>query len=160
MLIERSFGHQPEGGGDWWLFPEEALYLVEEGYLEVASGKSGQPLSFPDLRSHLEKLHKGCFLRYLVYRDLRRKGYLPKAGAKYGVDFRVYEPGVKPRKGAKQEGEHARFLVKVVTENDRLTATGLVGLNRITHSVKKLLWLAVVDQDLDVTYVQMSRAQP
>lgn len=153
MLVERGFSEQVEGTR--WLFPEEAMFLVEDGYLTVT--QKGQQLEKSELRSQLEATNPGFFKRYLVYRDLRKKGYRPRAGAKYGVDFRVYEP---PGEAKDKSHRHARFLVWVVDQDQPIKASTLVGINRVTHSVKKLLWLAVVDKDMDVTYVQMSRAQP
>lgn len=81
----------------------------------------------------------------------------PEAGTKYGADFRVYDKGVKPKSGQREEWEHAKFIVWVVEGDKSLEASTLVGMNRVAHSVKKLLWLAVIDKDLDITYVQMSR---
>ncbi len=156
MLVERGFGEK--AGRVWWLFPEEAMFLVEEGYLQVL--QRGRPLSPEELRRKLERKHKSFFRKYLVYKDLRKKGYLLKAGLKYGADFRVYEKGVAPRKGARGAREHARYLVWVLGEGDSLRPGTLVGMNRVAHSVKKLLWLAVVDNDLGITYNQMSRAVP
>ena len=151
MLFERGFGTKQ--GRQIWLFPEEALYLMEEGYLEVS--KRGRKLSVAGLLKQLKNSKT-----YAVYKDLKQKGYLPKAGAKYGVDFRVYGKGVKPGKGTKLFSEHARFLVWVLSDSDKLKPSELIGMSRVAHSVKKPLMIAVVDKDLGVTYNQLTRAVP
>ncbi|MBR9681836.1 MAG: tRNA-intron lyase [Candidatus Altiarchaeota archaeon] len=156
MLKERGFGEKL--GEGWRLFPEEALFLVEDGYLEVVHRKKA--LLPEQLRKKFERKNRGFLARYLVYKDLRNKGYLLKAGLKYGVDFRVYEKGVKPRVGSRNPEEHAKFLLWILDETSPLSPTNLIGMNRVAHSVKKYLWVAIVDRDLGITYTQMSRVVP
>lgn len=146
FLAEKGFGESVEGKS--WLFPEEALFLIEKGDLDA--GKT-----VDEVRDFFTEKSDGFLPRYAAYRDLRIKGYVVKAGAKYGADFRVYDKGVKPSR--KEEREHAKFLVWVMSENDSLEMKTLVGINRVAHSVKKTLVIAIVDRELDVTYVQNSR---
>lgn len=155
MLKERGFGEKQ--GTHWWLFPEEAMFLVEEKYLEVRQGR--KTLTSDELMNKFIRKNKDFLAKFLVYKDLRKKGYLLKAGLKYGVDFRVYDKNIKPRRGIRGASEHAKFLVWIVGESAIKTNT-IIGFNRIAHSVKKLLWLAVVDKDLGITYSQMSRIVP
>jgi len=42
------------GTGDW-LFPEEVLYLVDSGSLEVTLGQEGAPLSVEECHACLEE---------------------------------------------------------------------------------------------------------
>ena len=155
-LLQRGFGDESEK--KTWLFPEEALFLVETKGLTVSL--DSKPLGPDELRSYFEKQSPGFFRRYLVYRDLRSKGYVVKSGAKYGVDFRVYDKGVRPKRGKKEDWEHAMSVLAVFHEDDALSVKNLIGLNRIAHSVKKVLWLAMVDKDLGLTYIQISRLLP
>jgi len=83
-----------------------------------------------------------------------------KAGAKYGTDFRLYEKGVKPKRGEKKEEEHSKYLIFVVRDDEKMDVKVLVALNRIAHSVRKRLLLAVVDKDLGITYIQTNRILP
>ncbi|MBR9680117.1 MAG: tRNA-intron lyase [Candidatus Altiarchaeota archaeon] len=156
QLLQKGFGDESQGKA--WLFPEEALFLVEIDKLIVL--KQGEPFEKGPLRTYFESSNPGFFLRYIVYKDLRTKGYVAKSGAKYGMDFRLYDKGVKPKRGKKEDWEHAKFVVQVMKEDDVLSVKGLVGLNRISHSVKKTLWIAMVDKDLGTTYIQVSRLIP
>ncbi len=146
FLAEKGFGEKAEGRR--WLFPEEVLFLVEKGDLDAG-------MSPEEVRKFFSRKRKGFLQRYAVYRDLRTRGYVVRAGAKYGADFRVYEKGVKPTRGASRE--HSKFLVWVLGEHDSLEMKTLVGINRVAHSVKKSLVIAVVDKELDVTYIQNAR---
>ena len=65
----------------------EALYLMEKGKLEVN-------IDSDDVT--IEKLIKlirgqGSFTNYIVFKDLRNRGYIVKTGFKYGSEFRLYE---------------------------------------------------------------------
>ena len=49
---------------------------------------------------------QGSFANYIVFRDLRNRGYIVKTGFKYGSEFRLYERGKSPGDG------HSNYLVK------------------------------------------------
>ena len=146
FLAEKGFGERAEG--KFWLFPEEVLFLIEKGDLDAG-------MTPGEVRKFFSEKSSGFLHRYAAYKDLRTRGYVVKAGAKYGADFRVYDKGVKPSR--KEEREHAKFLVWVLSETASLEMKTFVGINRVAHSVKKTLVIAVVDRELDVTYIQNSR---
>ena len=47
------------------------------------------------------KHDKDILTRFLIYRDLRSRGYVAREGFGFGVDFRVYERGEFEQKPAK-----------------------------------------------------------
>jgi tRNA splicing endonuclease len=51
-------------------------------------------------------------------------------------------------------------MVHAVTEYYNLTMTELSRIIRLGHSVKKSMWLAVVDNEDDVTYYKTGRITP
>ncbi len=136
-LVEKGFGEVREN--EVFLFPEEALYLAEKGLLD---------LDFEELLDRFRSRAKS----YAVYKLLRDRGYVIKSGAKYGVHFRVYERS--------KEREHSRFLVFVLDARKEISAHELLGLNRVAHSVRKRLWLAIVDDELDVVFIQLLWVKP
>ena len=111
-------------------------------------------LSKKDLLKKLQKLDKNFELKYLVFRDLRKKGYILKAALKFGADFRVYPKGSKPG------GEHAKWLVFVNHESKKLTWHEFSAKNRVAHSTKKNLLLAIVDDEGDLTYYEVKWLKP
>ena len=92
--------------------------------------------------------------RYIVYRDLKDRGYVIKTGFKYGSDFRLYDRGRSPGKG------HSDFLVKIVYENYDISALDFASYVRVSHGVNKKLLLAIVDDDLDITYYDVEWTRP
>ena len=151
-----GFGEPTEKGVELGL--EEALYLVERGKLSVFDGE--QMLSFDQLLEKARQLFFDIYIRFHVYKDLRNRGFVVRSGIKYGTHFRVYERGVKPKKGARAPWEHAKYLVHAVSEGLQFSMPELTRFVRLAHSVKKKLWVAVVDSEGDITYLQTIRMVP
>lgn len=139
-------------GGKLNLAPVEALYLVERGKLEVYEGK--KLLTFEQLLKKAKKIDSQIFNQYIAYSDLRERGYIAKTGFKFGAHFRVYKRGDIPGQS------HSAFMVHCVPEYYNLTMTELSRIIRLGHSVKKKMWLAVVDNEGDLTYYQTRRIKP
>ena len=70
----------------------EALYLLDKGILEVEDEKH-RDVNFQKLLKHYENVDENAWAKYLIYRDLRSRGYVVREGFGLGVDFRVYERG-------------------------------------------------------------------
>ena len=130
----------------------EALYLVEKNKMEVHRNK--KKLNFQDLMDSCKKIDKKILVKYAVYKDLRGKGYLLKTALKFGADFRVYDKGQKPGKS------HAKWILYPVSESDELTWYDFSAKNRVAHSTKKNLLIAVVDSELGITYYEVSWRKP
>ncbi|MFQ5531381.1 MAG: tRNA-intron lyase [Candidatus Nanoarchaeia archaeon] len=130
----------------------EALFLVEKGKLEVLQGK--KTLSTNDLIKRLQTIDKKFSIKYPVYKDLRERGYIVKTALKFGADFRVYPKGKRPGK------EHAKWVVFVEQESSRLTWHEFSAKNRVAHSTRKNLLLALVDEESGITYYEVSWIRP
>lgn len=131
----------------------EALYLLEKGRLEVKDGRK-KVLTFTDFINKAKKEEPNFWVRYAVFRDMRSRGYIIKTALKFGADFRVYDRGVKPGE------DHARWVVYPVHEGSTLTWYEFAAKNRVAHSTKKRLMLAVVDDESDVTYWEVRWTRP
>ena len=59
-----------------------------------------------------------------------------------------------------QAQEHAKFLVHATSESYQCSVPELARLVRLAHSVKKRIWMGVVDSEGDVTYLQVIRVTP
>ncbi len=156
-FYERNgFGDLTEKGLE--LCPEEALYLASRTKIEVFDGE--KPLTAEELLEKFKQIYSEFYIRYQVFKDLRDRGLVVRSGLKYGTHFRVYERGVKPKKGVRAPWEHAKFLVHAVSEGQIYQIPEMARFVRLSHSVKKKLWLAIVDGEGDVTYYQISRVTP
>lgn len=135
------------------LSPMEALYLQEKGKIEILDReKNGTPLSSDVMWEIVQ--NKGLLYKYIVFRDLRNRGYIVKTGFKYGSEFRLYERGKSPGDG------HSDFVVKVVNEEQNISISNFSSYVRVAHGVKKKLLLAVVDDEQDITYYNVEWTRP
>lgn len=130
----------------------EAVYLVEKKRIRLIDGRNK--------RIALKKLEKKAgkeqdfWLRYAVFRDFRNRGYIIKTALKFGADFRVYNKGIRPGQ------DHAKWVVYPVKESAKLTWQDFAAKNRVAHSTKKNLLIAVVDDEGDVSYWESSWLRP
>ncbi len=131
----------------------EALYLVEKKKLEVLDGKK-QTVSYTKLFQKAKRADRNFFVRYQTFKDLRARGYIVKTALKFGADFRVYERGIKPGQ------DHAKWVVFPVHESNAFTWQNFSAKNRVAHSTKKRLMIAVVDDEGDVSYWEVRWLRP
>ena len=150
-LHEKSrFGEKKEGKIEY--SPIEALFLTSEKKISILSGK--KPVKEETLLKKLKKQDKRIETKLVAFRDLRKKGYILKTALKYGADFRVYERGIRPGE------DHARWVLFVTKESEPLSWSDFAGKNRIAHSIKKNLLIAIVDEEGDVSYYSVSWMRP
>jgi tRNA-intron endonuclease len=76
----------------------EALYLLNNKKLKLL-GKD--EYDFSTLMRQLLKKDKKILTKYLIFRDLRSKGYVVKEGFGFGNDFRIYDRGEYGKKPSK-----------------------------------------------------------
>jgi tRNA-intron endonuclease len=129
------------------LRPFEALYLMNQNKL-VLYYKSKQ-LMFNQYLKILEKTDSKIWLRYLIYKDLRDKGYVVKDGYGFDIDFKVYEAGdygLKP----------AKYLVYGVAEGTPMPVTKLYNILKHSYSLRKTLIVATVDRRSEIVYYMLS----
>lgn len=130
----------------------ETLFLVEKKKIEAFDKK--KKLSFKDLMKKAYSSDKRIHIKYSVFKDLREKGYVVKTALKFGADFRVYDRGFSPG------DKHAKWIVFCDHESGKFTWHEFSAKNRVAHSTKKNLLLAIVDEEGDVSYYEVSWAKP
>jgi len=128
----------------------EACYLMEKGRLNIY--ENDKKCDFTYIIDLIRK--KNSYGKYIVYRDLKDRGYIIRTGFKYGAEFRLYDRGNKPGDG------HSEFLVKIFFGNDNIPAMDFASYIRVSHGVNKNLLLAIVDDDLDITYYNVEWTRP
>jgi tRNA-intron endonuclease len=150
-LFEKSrFGEKKEGKV-FYSYPE-ALYLVEKRKIEIVEKR--KKLSFDLLLEKLKKQDERIETKYIVFRDMRARGYIVKTALKFGAEFRVYDKGKKPGQ------VHARWILYPVRESETLTWHDFSAKNRVAHSTRKNLLIAIVDEENDVTYYEIKWTKP
>ena len=130
----------------------ETLFLVERKKMEVFSKK--KKLSEEELMKKFLRFDEKIQVKYPVFKDLRKKGYVVKTALKFGAEFRVYDKVAKPGK------THAKWIVFTDYESKKLTWYEFSSKNRVAHSTKKNLLLAIVDEEGDITYYEIRWLKP
>lgn len=130
----------------------ETIFLVEKGKMDVLS--KNKKLTKTELFNKFRKIDKKIQIKYPVFKDLREKGYILKTALKFGADFRVYEKGKKPGT------EHAKWIIFTEHESKKFTWHEFSAKNRVAHSTKKNLLLAILDEEGDITYYEVSWKKP
>ncbi len=132
----------------------EGLYLMEKNRLEVHSESGKKVLRFEDYVKRAKKVEPNFWIRYCVFKDMRNRGYIIKTALKFGADFRVYDRGVKPGE------DHAKWIVFPVHEASVFTWHEFSAKNRVAHSTKKRLLMAILDDENDVTFYEIRWMRP
>jgi len=130
----------------------EAMFLAEKNKIEIFS--KNKKLTTQELMNKLRRIDKRFQVRYPVFKDLREKGYVVKTALKFGADFRVYDKGQKPGQ------KHAKWIVFAEHESKSTTWHEFSAKNRVAHSTKKKLLLAIVDEESDITYYEVGWVRP
>ncbi|MEM5815008.1 MAG: tRNA-intron lyase [Candidatus Aenigmatarchaeota archaeon] len=137
----------------------EASYLLEKGELKiyVRENDKKRMLSLEEILKIGEERIKDFYSQYMVYSDLRNRGYLVKTGFKFGAHFRVYEKGVKIKRGPKAPFEHTKFVVHAVPEEVAFSLPEMSRAVRLAHNIRATFIWAVVDRENDITYYEIKR---
>jgi tRNA-intron endonuclease, archaea type len=141
LAKEKMLGERKQGKVVYSVY--EAAHLIESGKANLVRKSKIIPQS-----QSLKILLKNAELNnnYLVFKDLRKKGYIPKIGLKFGVEFRVYEKH-KP---------HATYLTYITTEKAKINLREFISKNRTAHSTAKSLLMAVIDSEQDIIYYKIN----
>ncbi|MFW5891087.1 MAG: tRNA-intron lyase, partial [bacterium] len=131
----------------------EAMFLVEKEKIIVFDGRK-KPYDPERFMKKAMRSEKNFWVRYMVFRDFRNRGYIIKTALKFGADFRVYNRGVKPGE------DHARWIVFPVKETDVMTWYEFSSKNRVAHSTKKKLLVGCVDEEGEPTYWEVKWVRP
>ena len=126
----------------------ESLYLLYTDKLKIFKGKKN--IDFDSLLQIYRKQNEDILTQFLVYRDLRTKGYTVKDGFGFGSDFRVYAKGDFGEKSAK-------FLVFSFNEGKQ-EKVGILQkkIEEITKMGKEPI-IAVIERRGEIIYYKISR---
>ncbi|MFX0023833.1 MAG: tRNA-intron lyase, partial [Candidatus Hermodarchaeota archaeon] len=112
----------------------EAYFLLEKDEITIFDVRENKFLESKEFYEIAKKIHHKFEEKYIIYSDLRKKGYIPRPGLKFGADFVVYKkgPGL----------EHSLFMVHVLPHDSEITAIDMVRAGRLATSVRKKFVIA------------------
>ncbi|TFG33783.1 tRNA-intron lyase [Candidatus Thorarchaeota archaeon] len=121
----------------------ECAYLTRESKLKVIDSRD-RTLSLDELISLGASTSEDFKDRFLVYSQLRERGYVVRPGLKFGTDFAVYEkgPGL----------DHAPFLVHVIPQKVGVVPLDIVRAGRLATSVRKRFIIATVKENGEIAH--------
>lgn len=143
-LRTKGFGEKED---EYVLKPYEALYLMHTKRLTL---KNKPSMKFEPLFELLLKYDKNIMTRFLVYRDLRSRGYVAKEGFGFGNDFRVYERGEYEKKPVK-------YVVFGINEGTNTTAKDFASAVDEIENMGKDAVVAVIERRGEVIYYKASK---
>ncbi|MDC0171921.1 tRNA-intron lyase [Candidatus Nitrosopelagicus sp.] len=146
ILNERGFG---ESEKDTLILNSfETLYLLYNNKLELK--KINKNIVFDELIQKYIQKNDDILTRFLLYRDLRTKGYVVKDGFGFGSDFRVYEKGTYGNKDAK-------FLIFAFNEGTQQKIGKLYkNIHEITQMGKEPI-IAVIERRGEIIYYKINK---
>ena len=145
-LLLKGYGEKSEK--DFVLNSFEALYLAYIKKLKIS--KTNKNVTFDELMNIYKKSEEDIFTKFLVYRDLRNRGYVTKNGFGFGSDFLVYEKGNFGQKGAK-------YLIFALNEGTQEKISHVQkNIEQITHMGKEPI-IAVIERRGEVIYYKISK---
>ncbi|WP_094226961.1 tRNA-intron lyase [Methanolobus psychrotolerans] len=125
----------------------EAAYLLYKNRLEIEVDE--KTLTFQEFFTEASKRQQFFELKYIVYKDLRERGYYVQPSV---TDFRVYPRGGHPGK------TQAKMFVYVRSERIPMLLKDLVSQYSAAANVRKQMVLAIVDEESDLTYYEVKIA--
>jgi len=144
-----SRGYGVSENGKLTLHFYEALVLLSKDVIQIED-KNGGEVSFQNLLRRFELVDENAWVKYLIYRDLRSRGYVAREGFGLGIDFRVYERGEYGK-------EPAKYLIFGVQEGQPVSMEDLARALRYVQSLKKELVLTVINRRGEVVYYSLSQ---
>ncbi|MDD5615806.1 MAG: tRNA-intron lyase [Candidatus Methanoperedens sp.] len=147
-LHRTSFYGRPRGD-NLELSLAECAYLIYMKKINVQC--DGEELDFERFFIKASNIVKNFELFYIVYKDLRGRGYYVQPS---DIGFRVYPRGGHPGKGP------AEFLVFVTSERIPLLLTDMKKHLDNSDNKKKRLILAIVDEESDITHYEVRKLTP
>jgi tRNA-intron endonuclease len=140
-LRDRGFGDLK--GTRLVLTPYESFYLHEKQRIIVVDKRDKHELTLRDLVRRFSVGKPAIWIKYLVYRDLRDRGYLVRESTRM-FDFDIYGKGPMRR------------LISIVYEGGEASLRKLSKLLVLADRQRKELILAVVDRRTDIVYYTLS----
>ena len=149
-LYDNNFFGQPESD-TLVLDPEEAVLLVERGRIKIFFDSNlEKEISIDHYVNLVSEILPDFWRKYIVYKDLRSRGYVVRAGYGELAPYRRYPRGARPNKA------QSDTFIFPFAEGSHLDLTQLDTIVKQAQSNRKVLILGMVDRSGDVTYYKAS----
>jgi len=137
------------------LEPMEVLLLCERRRILLweDNDKNKVQYDFEKLLEYFTQYDDRLWHKYIIYMDLRKRGYIVRTGYGDGIDFRVF------KRGANFEEDSAKYLIYPVYEGTPIELKDLDRISRVAMSSRKDLIVATVDRLSKPIYYSVKKFQ-
>ncbi len=137
------------------LDPVETLLLCERHRILLweDNDKNKKQHDFEDLLTYFTQFDDRLWHKYIIYMDLRKRGYIVRTGYGDGLEFLVY------KRGADYEKDSAKYLIFPVFEGEPIELRDLDKMSRVAMSSRKELIVATVDRLSKPIYYSVKKFQ-
>ena len=149
LLESKGFGIREKQ--DFFLEDYEVLYLMYSGKLSLCRKK--RSVRFTEYVGLALTRDENAWTRFLIFRDLRSRGYVVREGFGFPIDFRVYERGDYGSKAAK-------YIVFGLNEGKTMTVAELKKHVDQMSTMGKEAVIAVVERRGEVIYYKVGKWRP
>jgi tRNA-intron endonuclease len=133
------------------LTPSEALYLVEKERLSIIDEVKKKILSFQEILDRELERDTLLWTTYIIYRDIRGRGFVAKTPTDQSTTFLVYERGTYFKKPPCYE-------IHTIYEGMNETIGNLETVLRQSTDSGRTLKLAVIDRRGEIIYYGLEKA--
>jgi len=135
--------------------PIEVLLLCERNRILLweDNDKNKKLYDFESLITYFIQFDDRLWYKYIIYMDLRKRGYIVRTGYGDGIEFRVY------KRGADFENDSAKFLIYPVFEGSPIELRDLDKMSRVALASRKDLIVATVDRLSKPIYYSVKKFQ-
>ncbi|MBY8999926.1 MAG: tRNA-intron lyase [Candidatus Heimdallarchaeota archaeon] len=134
------------------LDPYETVILLERGRIEVIESNNNS-LSLSEVVALFSSNIPNFLVHYLLYKDLRGRGYVIKRHSENDKYFELYERGATPNKA-----KHLALVVPMV-EGVLFNIDDIDQIVSESKTISKQLIFAVIDSLGDVSYYSVSELE-
>ncbi len=145
------FGHFTKGN-NLKLDPYETVLLLERKKINVLN-EQDQLIELKDVVAHFSDNESNFLIHYLLYKDLRSRGYIVKKQSLDNQYFELYERGATPNKA-----KHLALIIPMVEG----VLFEIDEIDQVVSETKKLgkqLIFAVIDSLGDSSYYSVSELE-
>jgi len=147
QIYNKGFFGEPQHGGTLLLDFFELVYLLEFRKVNVVDGK-GRAYGLEELINYAHKRIKSFEIKYIVYRDMRSRGFVLKKGDEE-IHFMVFPRGAVPTKTP------AKYWLIAMSERQIFDYAQMYRCAERAHELKKEVLIGTVDEESDLTYYIM-----
>ena len=130
----------------------EALLLIERSRIQIFN-ENKEEMTAEQILSIVVEEDSRIWVKYLVYRDLRQRGYMVRLGYGDGIDFRVY-----PRGSTRSEAV-AKYFIYILDEGNSIQLQNLDQITKQTLNARKKLIIVTLDRLGDPTYYHLEQTK-